>query len=98
MYKRKQDLSNRGKESCFLWGARQTGKSTLLQELFPDSPRYDLLLSDEFGRLGSRPSLLREELLASPPGNKPVVIDEVQKIPELLDEVQWLIVNKHIQF
>lgn len=70
----------------------------MLQGLFPDSPRYDLLLSDEFGRLASRPSLLREELLASPPGKQPVVIDEVQKIPELLDEVQWLIVNKHIQF
>ena len=42
--------------------------------------------------------MLREELLANPPGNLPVVIDEVQKIPALLDEVQWLIVNKRIQF
>ncbi|MBI5883469.1 MAG: ATP-binding protein [Elusimicrobia bacterium] len=98
MYNRKQCLSKLGEESCFLWGARQTGKSTLLRKLFPDSPRYDLLLSDEYGRLGSHPSLLREELLARPPGRGPVVIDEVQKIPALLDEVQWLIVNQKIQF
>lgn len=98
MYKRKQILAGKGRESCFLWGARQTGKSTLLKSLFPHSPRYDLLLSDEYGRLIRRPSLLREELLAAPPGSKPVVIDEVQKIPELLDEVQWLAVNHQIQF
>lgn len=98
MYKRKKVLAGRGKETCFLWGARQTGKSTLIKELFPDSPRYDLLLSDEYGRLRTRPALLREELLAEPPGNVPVVIDEIQKIPELLDEVQWLIVNRHVQF
>lgn len=98
MYKRKQVLAGRGKESCFLWGARQTGKSTLLKELFPDSPRYDLLLSDEYGRLRARPARLREELLAEPPGGTPVVIDEVQKIPELLDEAQWLIVNRRVQF
>ncbi|MEK7384629.1 MAG: DUF4143 domain-containing protein [Elusimicrobiota bacterium] len=98
MYKRSQTLTNRGQDSCFLWGARQTGKSTLLQGLFPDSLKYDLLRFDEYGRLRSNPSRLREELLACPPGNRPVVIDEVQKIPELLDEVQWLIVNRHIQF
>jgi len=98
MYKRKQSLADRGTESCFLWGARQTGKSTLLKDIFPVTPRYDLLLSDEYGRLRTRPSLLREELLAEPPGNRPVVIDEVQKIPELLDEVQWLIVNHRVQF
>lgn len=98
MYKRNQVLSGRGRESCFLWGARQTGKSTLLQDLFADSPRYDLLLSDEYGRLRTRPSLLREELLSAPPGARPVVIDEVQKIPELLDEVQWLSVNRGMSF
>ncbi len=99
MYKRKQTLSQLGQESCFLWGARQTGKSTLLKELFPDSPRYDLLLSDEFARLAAHPSRLREDLLARPEkSHKPVIIDEVQKIPQLLDEAQWLIVNKNVQF
>ena len=98
MFKRMQDLSLRGQESCFLWGARQTGKSTLLKELFPFSPKYDLLLSSEFGRLQRNPSLMLQELLANPPVDSPVIIDEVQKIPQLLDDVQWLIVNKNIQF
>lgn len=98
MYKRIQTLARRDANSLFLWGARQTGKSTLLGNLFPDSPRYDLLLSDEYARLRTRPALLREELLAHPPLKRPVIIDEVQKVPELLDEVQWLIVNHKIQF
>lgn len=98
MFKRRQTLALRGKESCFLWGARQTGKSTLLKELFPTSPKYDLLLSSEFGRLQLNPSLMLEELQASPPGDVPVIIDEVQKIPHLLDDVQWLIVNHNVQF
>lgn len=99
MFKRLQTLRlNRG-ESAFLWGARQTGKSTLLKELFPRSPYYDLLLSDEFARLSARPSLLREEVLALPRlGESPVIVDEVQKCPALLDEVQWLMVNKGARF
>lgn len=97
MYKRGQKFIGRGKESCFLWGARQTGKSTLLKKLFPDAPYYDLLLSEEFARLNRRPELLREELL-SKPQKGPVIIDEVQKIPQLLNEIQWLIVNKNISF
>lgn len=97
MYQRLQKFHGLGSESCFLWGPRQSGKSTLLKTLFTDSPYYDLLLSDEFERLNRKPSLLREELLASHPIT-PVIIDEVQKIPQLLDEIQWLIVNKNIQF
>lgn len=98
MFKRIQRLAHRGKESCFLWGARQTGKSTLLKELYPRSPKYDLLLSSQFGRLQLNPSLMLQEILAEHPGDMPVIIDEVQKIPQLLDDVQWLIVNKDVQF
>ncbi len=97
MYKRLQQFRGLGTESCFLWGPRQSGKSTLLKTLFPSSPYYDLLLSNEFERLNRKPALLREELLANYP-TSPVIIDEVQKIPQLLDEIQWLIVNKKIQF
>ncbi len=99
MFHRLQTFIDRKKESAFLWGARQTGKSTLLKSLYPKSPYYDLLKSDEYLRLSRRPSLLREELSASPlPASVPVIVDEVQKCPELLDEVQWLIVNKGFSF
>jgi len=91
-------LQNRKDESCFLWGPRQTGKSTLLKVLFPDTPTYDLLLSDEYARLTKRPALLREELLGADRTPRLVIIDEVQKVPTLLDEVQWLMVNHGIQF
>lgn len=84
-------------ESVFLWGARQTGKSTLLKMLFPDIRYIDLLKSDEFARYNRRPSLLREELSLIPE-NELVIIDEIQKIPALHDEVHWLISNRHIRF
>lgn len=84
-------------ESVFLWGARQTGKSTLLNALFPQARYYDLLKSDVFERLHRRPALLREELMLSDE-SEIVIIDEVQKIPELLDEVHWLMTNKGIRF
>ena len=41
---------------------------------------------------------MRQELLASPPGAAPVIIDEVQKVPELIDEAQALIVENQMQF
>jgi predicted AAA+ superfamily ATPase len=44
MYIREQTFHEIGKESTFLWGARQTGKSTLLKTLFPESTYFDLLL------------------------------------------------------
>ncbi len=99
MFDRLQTFHKRKNESAFLWGARQTGKSTLLKELFPKAPYYDLLLSDEYARLSRKPSLLREEVLASaPPEGVPIIIDEVQKCPSLLDEVQWLMVNQGAAF
>ncbi len=97
MFIRKQLLEGSKKESLFLWGARQTGKSTLLKVLFPDSIWFDLLLSDVFERLHKSPSQLREIVLASEPV-KEVVIDEIQKIPALLNEVHWLIENHNTRF
>ena len=81
------------RESFFLWGPRQTGKSTLLRSLYPDAVWLDLLKTDEQIRYASRPALLREELEAVPPGLL-VVVDEVQKAPGLLDEVHWLVENR----
>ncbi len=97
-YKRAINLidiaSNR---SFFLFGPRQTGKTSLLRKLFPESPYYNLLLSDQFARLSQRPSLLREELLASSTRTT-VIIDEVQKLPLLLDEVHNLIEEHGFRF
>ncbi len=102
MYKRILDLNLFTQESCFLWGPRQTGKSTLLKQLFPEAKYYDLLLSDQYHKLLRNPGILREELLAleakSKIKNNPVIIDEVQKIPILLDEIQWLITNTDLKF
>lgn len=102
MYQRALDLTEFPEESCFLWGARQTGKSTLLKDTFPSATYYDLLQSDVFRRLLDRPSVLREEALATASrraATKPtVIIDEVQKVPDLLDEVHWLIENTGCRF
>jgi len=97
MYIRIPKLEETAEDSVFLWGARQTGKSTLLKVLFPDVRRYDLLNSEEFERFFRNPELLREEL-KNVDSNSLVIIDEVQKIPQLLDEVHWLISNRNIRF
>lgn len=97
MLSRKINLSDVENDSVFLWGARQTGKSTLLKMIFPDTFYVDLLKSDEFERYNRRPSLLREELNLLPE-NELVIIDEIQKIPSLLDEVHWLITNRNLRF
>ena len=93
MFRRNVPLPAAPLESFFLWGPRQTGKSTLLRSLYPEAVWLDLLKTDEQIRYASRPALLREELEAVPPGLL-VVIDEVQKAPGLLDEVHWLVENR----
>lgn len=90
-------MQNIEEESVFFFGARQTGKTTLLHQLFPNARYYDLLKSEEFDRLSRRPQLLREELQDFPERTL-VVIDEIQKLPLLLDEVHWLMVNRDLRF
>jgi predicted AAA+ superfamily ATPase len=85
-----------GSGACFLWGPRKTGKSTLIKQIFRDAQVYDLLDTQLQTKLLIEPHLLREELLESLP--KIVVIDEIQKVPALLDEVHWLLENTSIQF
>lgn len=99
-YRRRIDLSKRAqKRSVFLFGPRQTGKTFLLRRLFPDAPFYNLLLADQFSRFTRNPSLLREELTAKKDGiTGPVIIDEVQKLPSLLDEVHNLIETHGFRF
>lgn len=87
-------------QSTFLWGPRKTGKTTFLKAAFPLSLSYDLLQTDLFFEFIKRPYLLREQLLAADPKRleEPIIIDEVQKAPQLLDEIHWLIENKGLRF
>jgi predicted AAA+ superfamily ATPase len=97
MFVRMQILEGSGKESVFLWGARQTGKSTLLRQLFPSALWFDLLKSDVYRRYQKEPLQFREVILANTDSSV-VIVDEIQKIPELLDEIHWLIVNHQVRF
>jgi len=96
MIDRALELPPRPKSSFFLWGPRQTGKSTLLRTLYPQARRIDLLTSREFVRFSQDPTVLREQVEAA--RERFVVIDEVQKVPALLDEVHWLIENRGVTF
>ena len=84
-------------ETFFLWGPRQAGKTSLLKMVFPDVPWIDLLKTEEFRRYTEYPERLREEIAADKDVSF-IVIDEVQKVPELLNEVHWLIENRQIHF
>ena len=81
-------------------GSKKTGKSTFLKNHFPNSVYYDLLKSDVYLKFVKEPSLFREELLALTKDEQknPIIIDEIQKIPILLNEVHWLIENVNLQF
>ncbi len=97
MIERSLQLPEPGTETFFLWGPRQTGKSTLLRAAYPDAVWVDLLKADEFRRYVERPERLRQELEQR--GGTPfVVVDEVQKVPALLDEIHWLHENRCIRF
>ena len=73
-------------QSCFLFGPRGTGKSTWLRERIPDALVVDLLEPPAHRSLSARPERLRE-LLAGSPRRETVVIDEIQRVPELLTVV-----------
>lgn len=97
MYPRSLALPEKPQESFFLWGPRQTGKSTLLREYYPGAIWIDLLKADEYRRYIQHPEWLRQELLAKQTDGL-VVIDEIQKVPMLLDEIHWLIENRRVHF
>ncbi len=82
--------------SAFLWGPRKTGKTTLLKQQFPDALRIDLLDHDLYLRLAGRPSELGQMIGAR--GATSVVIDEIQKAPNLIDEVHRLIEDRGVRF
>jgi len=83
--------------SFFLWGPRQAGKTFFLHQTFPHAIYIDLLSNSQFIKYTQNPSILGEELRTVKPGTL-VIIDEVQKVPQLLDEVHRSIENLHINF
>ncbi len=97
MYKRLFDIENKLDEGMFLFGARQTGKSTLLKERFTGAVYYDLLNPDIRKAFKRNPNTLKEALWNKAPGTI-VIIDEIQKVPELLDIVHTLMVEKGLWF
>jgi predicted AAA+ superfamily ATPase len=74
--------------SVLLLGPRQTGKSAYIRHQARPHRVYDLLKADVFQRLSARPSLIRESL---EPGDGLIAIDEIQKLPVLMDEVHVMI-------
>lgn len=83
------------KRSLFLLGPRQTGKTSLIHHMMPDTLFYDLLDSKNYLALSHNPGRLAEEIGSSV---KRVVIDEIQRIPSLLNEVQRLIETRNVKF
>jgi uncharacterized protein len=85
--------------SFFLWGPRKIGKTSALRDCYPNSHRIDLLKNEEFVRYSRTPELLREVVTQSNELSRQlIVIDEIQKVPSLLDEVHWLIEEKKLVF
>ena len=83
--------------SVFLFGPRGTGKSTWIRDRFPDVTTYDLLDTREALRLSKDPHALYRELATLSAGDW-AVVDEVQKVPALLDEVHRLIESHRLRF
>ena len=77
------------RKSVLLLGPRRTGKSSLIRHQFKSAKVYNLLKADEFQRLSARPQLIREALATNPVDI--IVIDEIQKLPSLMDEVHLMI-------
>jgi len=74
--------------SAFLFGPRQTGKTTHIRQEFPNAIFYNLLETNVFRELRERPELIRQRLTGS---ETVIVIDEIQRLPELLFEVHAMI-------
>lgn len=83
------------KKSHFLFGPRQTGKSFLIRQTLSGVRSYDLLDHATYLALGQHPGRIAEELT---PRDRTVVIDEIQRLPDLLHEVHRLIEERGVHF
>lgn len=97
MLERILQLNNELDSSIFLFGGRQTGKTTILHQQFPKTIFIDLLDTSVKERFRRRPVLLYETLKENPEGTL-VIIDEIPEVPELLNEVHRLIVDHRLVF
>jgi predicted AAA+ superfamily ATPase len=92
MFRRTINIPLKTRKSFFLFGPRGTGKTTWLQQNLPQSLFINLLLSEHYNRLSANPGLIRQMI---PPDHSDwIIIDEIQRIPELLNEVHDLIESK----
>src|SRR4051812_41859760 len=83
------------KKSYFVLGPRQTGKTFLIQQTLSNARVYDLLDHSVYLALSQNPGRMAEELTAK---DRIVVIDEIQRLPELLYEVHRLIESRGLRF
>lgn len=97
MLKRILNINNELDGSVFLFGARQTGKSTFLRTMLKNERYFDLLDSKLRKRLSRDPSVLYESLKKCDEGTI-IVIDEIPEVPELLNEVHRLISERNLRF
>src|SRR2546428_11560080 len=89
-------LEPAARQSFFLFGPRGVGKTAWLRAQFPDAPYFDLLDAETYTRLLASPGRLGEQI---PAGYRSwVVLDEIQRLPALLNEVHRLIESRRIRF
>jgi len=96
MFNRMLSIPLTNRKTFFLFGPRGTGKTTLLKNLFPNAMFVNLLKSEYYNRLSSDPGLIQK--MIPPQYNDWIIIDEIQRIPELLNEVHDLIESKKHMF
>ena len=93
MFKRQISMPLASRKSFFLFGPRGTGKTTWLRHHLPDALFFNLLQSESYNRLSANPGLIRDMV---PPNYQDwIIIDEIQRIPELLNEVHDLIESQN---
>ncbi|MCY4430966.1 MAG: DUF4143 domain-containing protein [Rhodospirillales bacterium] len=90
-------LTRLPRQSFFLLGVRGVGKSTWARVQFPDATRVDLLDEARYQDYLADPSLFAADLQTAPPGSW-VVVDEIQRLPNLLNEVHRHIEDRHLNF
>ena len=96
MFKRLIHVNPQSKHSVFIFGPRGTGKTSWLKQHFKQALYFDLLNDDTYTELSARPTRLNDKI---PPNYKGwVIIDEVQKIPTILNEVHRLIEGRQLRF